>query len=284
MAARGGGEDAHRRRVIVAGASAHSSMAAAAHIMGCELVTAPAADAHGRLDGRVLEEALTGRDPAEVVAVVATAARPTPAPSTTWPASRTSAPATACGCTWTAPTAAPRCSRRARARCSTASSGRTRSSSTRTRCSTRRSTAPPWSTATARRRARSLTQTADYLDPVCDVERARPVRPRRPPHAPGARRAALGVGPGLRHRRLRRRGGPLRGHGGVRRRSGSPATPGARARDRAGVHGAPGAPARLDAGRLRRVERGRAGARRRHASCRPGTPARPCCASASSIR
>ena len=33
-------------------------MAAAAHIMGCELVTAPAADAHGRLDGRVLEEAL----------------------------------------------------------------------------------------------------------------------------------------------------------------------------------------------------------------------------------
>ena len=73
VAARGGGEDAHRRRVIAAGASAHSSMAAAAHIMGCELVTAPAADAHGRLDGRALEEALAGRDPAEIVAVVATA-------------------------------------------------------------------------------------------------------------------------------------------------------------------------------------------------------------------
>ena len=153
VAARGGGEDAHRRRVIVAGASAHSSMAAAAHIMGCELVTAPAADAHGRLDGRVLEEALTGRDPARSSPWWRRRAPPTPAPSTTWPASRRSAPATACGCTWTAPTAAPRCSPRARARCSTASSGRTRSSSTRTRCSTRRSTAPPWSTATARRRA-----------------------------------------------------------------------------------------------------------------------------------
>ena len=73
VAARGGGPEAHRRRFIVAGASAHSSMAAAAHIMGCELVTAPAADAHGRLDGRVLEQALAPLDPAEVVAVVATA-------------------------------------------------------------------------------------------------------------------------------------------------------------------------------------------------------------------
>jgi L-2,4-diaminobutyrate decarboxylase len=73
VALRGGGPEAHRRRVVVAGASAHSSMAAAAHIMGCDLVTAPAADAHGRLDGRVLEQALSGVDPAEVVAVVATA-------------------------------------------------------------------------------------------------------------------------------------------------------------------------------------------------------------------
>jgi L-2,4-diaminobutyrate decarboxylase len=73
VAARGGGPEAHRRRFVIAGASAHSSMAAAAHIMGCELVTAPAADAHGRLDGRVLEEALTTLDPDEVVAVVATA-------------------------------------------------------------------------------------------------------------------------------------------------------------------------------------------------------------------
>jgi glutamate/tyrosine decarboxylase-like PLP-dependent enzyme len=73
VAARGRGTDAHGRRVIVAGSSAHSSMAAAAHIMGCELFTAAAADAHGRLDGRVLAEALAGLDTGEVVAVVATA-------------------------------------------------------------------------------------------------------------------------------------------------------------------------------------------------------------------
>ncbi len=73
VAARGGGPEAHRRRLVVAGASAHSSMAAAAHIMGCELVTAPAADAHGRLDAHALEEALTPLETREVVAVVATA-------------------------------------------------------------------------------------------------------------------------------------------------------------------------------------------------------------------
>ena len=73
VALRGGGPEAHRRRVVIAGASAHSSMAAAAHIMGCDLVTAPATDAHGRLDGHALEQALQGLDPAEVVAVVATA-------------------------------------------------------------------------------------------------------------------------------------------------------------------------------------------------------------------
>jgi L-2,4-diaminobutyrate decarboxylase len=73
VAARGGGESTHHHRVIIAGASAHSSMAAAAHIMGSTLVAAPAADAHGRLDGRVLTETLAGLDPDEVVAVVATA-------------------------------------------------------------------------------------------------------------------------------------------------------------------------------------------------------------------
>jgi len=73
VAARGGGPEAHRRHIVVAGASAHSSMAAAAHIMGCELVTAPAADAHGRLDARTLEQALAPLDSREVVAVVATA-------------------------------------------------------------------------------------------------------------------------------------------------------------------------------------------------------------------
>jgi L-2,4-diaminobutyrate decarboxylase len=73
VAARGGGPQAHRRRFIVAGAAAHSSVGAAAHIMGCELVTAPPADAHGRLDGRVLTQAVSRLDPEEVVAVVATA-------------------------------------------------------------------------------------------------------------------------------------------------------------------------------------------------------------------
>jgi L-2,4-diaminobutyrate decarboxylase len=73
VAARGGGPEAHRRHIIVAGASAHSSMAAAAHIMGCDLVTAPAADAHGRLDARTLEQALATLDDGAVVAVVATA-------------------------------------------------------------------------------------------------------------------------------------------------------------------------------------------------------------------
>ncbi len=73
VAARGGGPEAHRRRFVVAGASAHSSMVAAAHIMGCELVTAPAADAHGRLDAGVLEQALAPLPSDEVVAVVATA-------------------------------------------------------------------------------------------------------------------------------------------------------------------------------------------------------------------
>jgi len=73
VAARGERFAAARRQTIVAGASAHASMAAAARIMGCDLVTAPAADEHGRLTSRVLEAALTGLDPADVVAVVATA-------------------------------------------------------------------------------------------------------------------------------------------------------------------------------------------------------------------
>ena len=73
VAARGERFAAPRRQSIVAGASAHASMAAAARIMGCDLVTAPAADEHGRLTARVLAAALAGRDPEDVVAVVATA-------------------------------------------------------------------------------------------------------------------------------------------------------------------------------------------------------------------
>jgi glutamate/tyrosine decarboxylase-like PLP-dependent enzyme len=73
VAARGERFGAPRRQAIVVGASAHASMAAAARIMGCDLVTAPAADEHGRLTACVLETALAGCDPHDVIAVVATA-------------------------------------------------------------------------------------------------------------------------------------------------------------------------------------------------------------------
>jgi len=73
VAARGDRYAAPRRQIIVAGASAHSSMAAAARIMGCDLCTPPPADDHGRLTGATLAVALEGRDPEDVVAVVATA-------------------------------------------------------------------------------------------------------------------------------------------------------------------------------------------------------------------
>jgi L-2,4-diaminobutyrate decarboxylase len=72
VAARGDRYAAVRRQVIVAGASAHSSMAAAARVMGCDLVVAPPADAHGRLSGATLTAALAGHEPDAVVAVVAT--------------------------------------------------------------------------------------------------------------------------------------------------------------------------------------------------------------------
>jgi L-2,4-diaminobutyrate decarboxylase len=73
VAARGERWASPRRQVIVAGASAHSSMAAAARIMGCDLCSAPPADEHGRLDGATLAAALEGHDTTDVVAVVATA-------------------------------------------------------------------------------------------------------------------------------------------------------------------------------------------------------------------
>ena len=73
VAARGDRWAAPRRQVIVAGASAHSSMAAAARIMGCDLCAAPPADDHGRLTGATLAAALEDRDAEDVAAVVATA-------------------------------------------------------------------------------------------------------------------------------------------------------------------------------------------------------------------
>jgi L-2,4-diaminobutyrate decarboxylase len=73
VAARGGRYALPRRQVLVTGHSAHSSLAAAARVLGCDLVVAEAADEHGRLDARVLRAALKGHDPDDVIAVVATA-------------------------------------------------------------------------------------------------------------------------------------------------------------------------------------------------------------------
>lgn len=73
VAARGDRYAAPRRQTIVAGASAHASMLAAARIMGCDLCSVPAADEHGRLTRPMLAAALRDRDPEDVVAVVATA-------------------------------------------------------------------------------------------------------------------------------------------------------------------------------------------------------------------
>jgi L-2,4-diaminobutyrate decarboxylase len=73
VAARGDRVPASARQVIVGGASAHSSLVAAAQIMGCAFVTAAPADDHGRLTAATLTSALAGHDPQDVVAVVATA-------------------------------------------------------------------------------------------------------------------------------------------------------------------------------------------------------------------
>jgi glutamate/tyrosine decarboxylase-like PLP-dependent enzyme len=73
VAARGERCLAPRRQVIVAGASAHSSIAAAARIMGCRFVAAPPADGYGRLTAATLATALEAHEADDVVAVVATA-------------------------------------------------------------------------------------------------------------------------------------------------------------------------------------------------------------------
>ena len=56
--------------------SAHSSLAAATRVMGCDLVVAPPADDHGRLDAAALTAALEGHDREDVGAGVATAGAP----------------------------------------------------------------------------------------------------------------------------------------------------------------------------------------------------------------
>lgn len=58
-------------QIIIASASAHSSIKSAARIMGCRVVTAGTAD--HRLDGDVLTEVLDQYDPRDIVAVVANA-------------------------------------------------------------------------------------------------------------------------------------------------------------------------------------------------------------------
>ena len=174
VAARGGDAAAHDRRVIVAGASAHSSMAAAAHIMGCELVTAPAADAHGRLTGPSSRRRSQPSTRPAVVAVVATAG-----------ATNTGAFDDLAGV-----------AERLRRRRPVAARGR--------RLRRRRAPLSAHAPAPGRHRARrlvhrrpaqdalhavrlrraglprlhggrcSLTQTADYLDPICDAETGNP--------------------------------------------------------------------------------------------------------------
>ena len=167
VAARGDRYAAPRRQVIVTGASAHSSIAAAARIMGCDLLAAPPADDHGRLTDDTLAAALEGRDAGDVVAVVATAG------------------ATNNGAVDDLAGVADVCSDRGiwmhvdgayggaallspRARHLFAGvEPPTRSSWTRTNGCTRRSTAPPCCTGTARRRV-SADQQADYLDSISD--------------------------------------------------------------------------------------------------------------------
>ena len=72
-AARGDRLPSARPQMIVTGASAHSSLAAAARVMGCRLVVAPPADEHDRLTGECLAGVLEGHEPDDVIAVVATA-------------------------------------------------------------------------------------------------------------------------------------------------------------------------------------------------------------------
>lgn len=61
----------HRPGLIVAGGAAHSSVTAAAEIMGCSVAVAGSAEIP--LTGAQVESVLAGLDPGEVVAVVATA-------------------------------------------------------------------------------------------------------------------------------------------------------------------------------------------------------------------
>jgi L-2,4-diaminobutyrate decarboxylase len=74
VAARGDPDASPGRRVIVSGESAHSSVAAAARVMGCKLITAPAADDYGRLTGATLRAALDALGDRAGDAVVAVAA------------------------------------------------------------------------------------------------------------------------------------------------------------------------------------------------------------------
>ncbi len=146
-------------------------MAAAAHIMGCELVMAPAADAHGRLNGRVLERALTGRY-RWIVAVVATAGATNTGAVDDLAGVATVCAPTVCGCTWTALTVAPRCSPRARARCRGISVRPFIVDPHKMLYTPFDGAAVVYRDRTAARR--SLTQTAEYPIPIRDVERGDP--------------------------------------------------------------------------------------------------------------
>ena len=142
-----------QRPLIVTSTGAHSSVDAAARVMDADVVAVPA-DERGRATGDAdagrSRDAVGRRAPRGSPPSWPPPARRTSAWSTTWPASPSLAADLAPGTTSTPPTAAPRWPCRAPARCSTASSGRTASSSIRTSGSSPRSTAPRCSTGSRR--------------------------------------------------------------------------------------------------------------------------------------
>ncbi len=219
VAARGNRHAAPRRQVIVAGASAHSSMAAAARIMGCDLCAAPPADDHGRLTGATLAAALEGRDPEDVVAVVATAG------------------ATNNGAVDDLAGVAEVCTARGIWLHVDGAYGGAALLSPRTRplfdgieradsfiVNPHKWLYAPFDCAAVLYRDGAAATARAHPGgrlPRRHQRRRRgqPVRPRHPPHAASARRAPVGVAHGVRHSGLRRGGGPLPRHRRVRRRA-----------------------------------------------------------------
>ena len=166
-----GGAHDRTRGLLVASTGAHSSVAQAARVMDADVV-AVAADERGRMHGDALRAAVDSlrrrRSRAAVRDRRHVPAPPTPASSTTSRARPPCAPTWACGCTSTAPTAAPGSPRRACAIGTPASSTPTASSSIRTSgCSPRSTRARLIYRDPSVARA-AHTQHAEYLDVLQD--------------------------------------------------------------------------------------------------------------------